>query len=685
MTSPFWRSLFHYDAIKVIPWIAARNALGVAAPLIIGAALGHPTSGLIASTGALNVAFSDGADPYLHRLRRMLSAGVLCSLAVFTGGLCGQNHALAVTIVALAAFAAGMMVAVGTTPSDIANVTLVTLIVYSAQTMTPSQALDSGFAALAGGLLQTGLSVALLPFRRYTPERHTLANFYRELARTSVPDPHFLEAPPASAESIQAQTALAPLGWDHSIEAERYLSLLSQAERIRLAILALARIRTRIAREPATEAEVATINQALELAGKMLAAIASVLNDRDTPIDNVAAIRSLAALVHNRDARHQIDALAGQLAAAWDVAAHTTTAGSLQFERREAAHPWALRLSGPLARIRANLHLRSAVFRHAVRLTACVTIGEELSQYSSWRRTYWMPMTAVIVLRPDFLTTFSRGVLRVIGTLIGLGFATALFHLLSPPLAVEIFLIALFTFLMRCFGPANYGIFTASLSALIVLLFAATGIEPGPVIVARALNTCAGGMLALAAYRLWPTWEKSQVQETLAQMFDAFRAYFRVLTDAFLHPDQDYATDLDRTRQAGRLARTNAEASVGRIANEPGVSANRVAKLNRALATSHRLAHAFLSLEAGLERSRSAPPRHEFQTFADHVDLTLYYLSSALRGVNISPDAFPDLREDHNALLRSGDARIERYALTNVEADRITNSLNTLAEELIVK
>ncbi len=44
---------------------------------------------------------------------------------------------------------------------------------------------------------------------------------------------------------------------------------------------------------------------------------------------------------------------------------------------------------------------------------------------------------------------------------------------------------------------------------------------------------------------------------------------------------------------------------------------------------------------------------------------------------------FPDLREDHHVLLQSGDQKIERYALVNVEADRIVNSLNTLREQVM--
>jgi hypothetical protein len=49
----------------------------------------------------------------------------------------------------------------------------------------------------------------------------------------------------------------------------------------------------------------------------------------------------------------------------------------------------------------------------------------------------------------------------------------------------------------------------------------------------------------------------------------------------------------------------------------------------------------------------------------------------------LTRENLPDLREDHHALVHSGDSLAERYALVKVETDRITNSLNTLSEELL--
>src|SRR5438270_1501678 len=125
--------------------------------------LHNSAGGLVAATGALDAAFSDSSEPYAHRARRMAAATGMVALAVFAGRWCGGNHALAVTLEAVCALIAGMMVAVSQPAADIATITLVTLIVFSAQPATFGGAVTSGLLIIAGGLLQTLLSVALWP------------------------------------------------------------------------------------------------------------------------------------------------------------------------------------------------------------------------------------------------------------------------------------------------------------------------------------------------------------------------------------------------------------------------------------------------------------------------------------------------------------------------------------------
>jgi uncharacterized membrane protein YccC len=248
---------------------------------------------------------------------------------------------------------------------------------------------------------------------------------------------------------------------------------------------------------------------------------------------------------------------------------------------------------------------------------------------------------------------------------------------------MDVVLIAALVFGMRCVGAANYGLLVTLVTALVVLLIALTGVSPGGVIAARGLNTAAGGAVALLAYWLWPTWERTQVSEALARMLDAYRGYFRTIRESYEHPDRSFDQVLDGARLEGRLSRSNVEASIDRLTAEPGTPAETVRSLSGILASSHRLVHALMALEAGLSTSGPAQPRDQFRRFANDVELTLYYLSAALRGSPLQRDWMPDLREDHHALVHSGDPATERYALVNVETDRITNSLNTLAEDLI--
>src|SRR5579872_2494343 len=275
--SAFWQTVLRYQRDKVDPWLALRNTLGVALPLAAGVAFGTLSGGLVVATGALNVAFSDSQEPYIQRARRMLTASLLIGFAVFAGALCGHHHATAILVATGWAFAAGMLVALSTTAADLGTLSLVVLVVFAAFPMTLEKAAVSGLLAFAGGLLQTLLAVAFWPLRRYTPERRALADLYVELSRAASSPVQATEAPFASEQSTLAQNLLAALDRDHSIESERYRLLLSQAERMRLSLLALARLRNRIQREEPANPAIEILDRFLQLSTRALRSIGDSL------------------------------------------------------------------------------------------------------------------------------------------------------------------------------------------------------------------------------------------------------------------------------------------------------------------------------------------------------------------------------------------------------------------------
>jgi hypothetical protein len=121
---------------------------------------------------------------------------------------------------------------------------------------------------------------------------------------------------------------------------------------------------------------------------------------------------------------------------------------------------------------------------------------------------------------------------------------------------------------------------------------------------------------------------------------------------------------------------------VERLAAEPGVEPEQTAMVNAMIAASHRFAHAMIALEAGIPQFKGQAPRPEFRVFAGEIEKTLKLLACKLAGERVGEREFPDLRQAYTRLIQTGDPKIARYAFTNLEADRMVNSLNTLREQV---
>jgi uncharacterized membrane protein YccC len=251
---------------------------------------------------------------------------------------------------------------------------------------------------------------------------------------------------------------------------------------------------------------------------------------------------------------------------------------------------------------------------------------------------------------------------------------------------LQVILIFVFVFLMRWLGPANYGIFGIAVSALIVLLLAIAGVPPKDVIWARGVNTVVGGSLALLAYWLWPTWERTRVSERIAEMLDAYRNYAHALS-RWNPADESWMQELERARRGARSARANLEASIDRLSSEPGTTREQLARLSAALASSHRLIHALMALDAVFSHNPALASSAPFRNYISKLDKTLTLLAATLRGVRVASKDFPNLREEHRLMVQARtieeNSALAPFDSINIEIDRITNSVNTLAEQIM--
>jgi uncharacterized membrane protein YccC len=657
--------------------VVLRNTAAVVLPLGIGLALGHPQIGLGVGAGALNTMFSDQPGPYRQRLLQLLLAALAAGLASFTGLLIGGD--LPPMLVATAAFGffGGLLVVFGV---DIARVGMTSMILLVVTASTPTSltgALQGTALIISGGLLLTLFSLAAWPWQRYLPERHALADVYTGLAALARQRTHDDADVPALTDAMtNLQHTLLGRHRAHGRAMEAFGVLLELAERIRLELTAMAEL----------QADTTGPVMFRDDAAQVLTAIADALRQGASPEHASHALLTLQANERVLSDSNQniganvltahVHALSGQLAAAVRNADWAGSAGELRASAAEARLPKALRSGSAWATLRASLTPRSMAFRHALRMAVSFSFALLLSRKLQLPHGYWLPMTAAIVLRPDFAATFNFGLLRVVGTVLGLLLTTALLHLAPNVPWAHLLLMAALCMAFRYLATAHYGIAVAALTGTVVILLSFEGVDPGAAVVDRVINTVLGCGMALLAYVVWPTWERNRAHVALSLMLDAYAAYLHALA-------QPAARQAHRDmRSAARTARTNAQASIERMRAEPGTPPTLLALARALFANGNRLARTAMTLEATLDDLASLPAHDSISPFVEQTSRAVHAIASALsqqRAVEAS--AMPDLRMLQRRLvapMHGIDAPVSTNLLTRI-SDRLVDNVNTLA------
>ena len=140
---------------------------------------------------------------------------------------------------------------------------------------------------------------------------------------------------------------------------------------------------------------------------------------------------------------------------------------------------------------------RKAALVYALRLVVTVALASELYRRMGIQSGYWVPMTALLVQKPEFFETLARALGRVGGTLVGATLTTYIAaHAHLSPWALA-GLATFFAFLCFATNAVNYGLFSVCITSYIVFLLSLNQI-PGPEIAyRRAYCTTFGAVIAL--------------------------------------------------------------------------------------------------------------------------------------------------------------------------------------------
>jgi hypothetical protein len=282
------------------------------------------------------------------------------------------------------------------------------LLVITASDRARRQTYRSALLFFGGGL-PDAVSIAAWPLQRYRPR--TALMVCRQLA-ASARRPTSQPAPVSQAltDVENLHGTFRPRFHDGSVPRARGIV------GIRLELLALGGLRTH--RQPCTgRPACAGMPRALDsVAGALDAGVsplaaAAALEGYEAAMSGIDRPEDSGADAHARRvltiALAHAHALAGQLRALARNAEFAGSRGELRLDAEESRFPRALRPRNAFAILRANMRLSSIACRHALRCAVCLAIAVAGARLTDMSHGYWIPMTAAIVLKPDFAGTFS--------------------------------------------------------------------------------------------------------------------------------------------------------------------------------------------------------------------------------------------------------------------------------------
>ncbi|GAA1949778.1 hypothetical protein GCM10009738_24030 [Kitasatospora viridis] len=482
---------------------AARAAVGMALPLVVGFATDHAASGALAAMGALGAVLGDTADAYRLRVFNIAVPQLFAAVGLVLGEQVHGHGWTAVIALTGLALVAGMMSNIGAV-SSAAGLNLLLMGVIGAGLPMPAPWWRGPVLVLLGAAQILLLALLAWPVRSRVPERSAVEQAYRAAA-------DLLDAAGGPQEQWTAARARVTAALDHAYDLllSRRALAPGRSHGMSRLIALLNAITPLVEAAPAAHeagglppgplsAEVRQVATAIGRGGAPVSAPASAEPVART---GTAAERAVdAALVHV----HEV--LAGEHQVPDRIGAPTSLRSRFRSATRE-------------------LLLSSDSWRYGLRLALCLGAAQALVSTVSVPRSYWVPLTVTFVLKPDFGSVFSRAVLRALGTAVGLVGAALILEAV-PRGWWEVPVVAVLAALLVVVSRRSYGLQTAVITPLILVLSDLLSHQGVHLLVPRLVDSLIGcGIVLVAGYALWPESWHSRVGARLADAVDDAARY----------------------------------------------------------------------------------------------------------------------------------------------------------------
>ncbi|HZD48476.1 MAG TPA: FUSC family protein [Silvibacterium sp.] len=142
--------------------------------------------------------------------------------------------------------------------------------------------------------------------------------------------------------------------------------------------------------------------------------------------------------------------------------------------------------------------LENTAVPYSLRLAITLALSTLIYRQMHFASGYWIPMTALLVLKPGLADTVSRAIARTLGTVAGAWLISIFVAHFTPSPAALVAFTLLFTWLSYGVQNVNYALFALCVTGYIVFLLSLDKLPEIEIAQRRAVCTVIGGGLALA-------------------------------------------------------------------------------------------------------------------------------------------------------------------------------------------
>ena len=638
-----------------------RRTAGTLLPVtILGGVFGWYAAGLVATFGALCVAFIDQPGPHENRLWEMLGGTLLGTLTVAITGLASNYPLLLWLAVIVQCFGYSMLSVYGKKGGLIGFACLLLMTVTMHEALTADQIWLHTLTSFSGGLFYTifsyslsramnlrekeqALSVALFATSDYVAQRadmynldHDLDDSYRKLitsqsnmtdkqqaardmvlrglsGKINLDQPKRLMLWNLFVDTIEIVDTLVATRTDYSLLRNKLADsdiLIFIRDALYKMSVDLDRIALAVSRESiatprnSVKAEL----RALEFEIDQMERNGFATREPDVYHLCVEILRRL----RNSANAVQRMIISTDMSKNTQVIQPTVLDQSLsQFLSREKYR---------LGMITSNLRLDSPICRYALRVTLAAALAMAVWTFvpALAPQGYWILLTVLIIMKPGFALTRQRNTWRLVGTLIGCVLALGALYITEDNTWLFAAMV-LSAIIGGSLLQLNYMMASVFNTNAVLLAFHFVDPTASTIVTDRAIDTLIGSMISFACSYFLPWWESQFMPSLSRAAINANREYLRAglhYVDMLQANKKDpQNTDIQRAEVAWRLARKNVYVALGNFAEafyrmmlEPRSRQWHVIEFNNLMIQVHMLASQINAVMQALTISSQANP-----------------------------------------------------------------------------